>query len=372
MSVGVGAIVLIDEESRGDDDRLSRLHSPDVNTPHALLSEPLAFMDLFGRSLVERIIERFASLAVEKVSVLFDRSFFPAAPTLPDWLSGVSLEAADEVWVQAALTLRKYCECGIDYAFVARSSSYIESDLTDLLQFHRERHATITRACDADGPLDLWVVNCNAVQQPLDSFWNSVGSKLSSFPGSYMVQGYAKRIAHDRDLRQLVTDSFLARCHLLPAGREVRPGVWIEQDAQIHSGARIVAPAYLGHGVTICENTLVTRCSSVERSSYIDCGTAIEDTSVLPNTYIGISLDVCHSMVYANRLLNLEKDVVVESSDPNLFRANVSDGEEKSGKLGLVDLLGLPHEQKQGETVQERACFVKGVPTVNTTTEFES
>ena len=106
-----------------------------------------------------------------------------------------------------------------------------------------------------------------------------------------------------------------------PAGTEVKPGVWVDEGAQVHKRARIVAPAYIGRGSKIRQDTVITRCSSVEKACYVDCGTVIEDSTILSDTHIGISMDVCHAVVNGNRLLNLERDVVIEISDPGVMRS---------------------------------------------------
>jgi hypothetical protein len=48
----------------------------------------------------------------------------------------------------------------------------------------------------------------------------------------------------------------------------------------------------------------------------------VEDSSVLSNSYVGIGLDVAHSIVDGNNLLNLERDVTLEISDPCVMRQN--------------------------------------------------
>ena len=82
-----------------------------------------------------------------------------------------------------------------------------------------------------------------------------------------------------------------------------------------------MAPAYLGRGATVLEDTLVTRGSNLECLSYIDYGTVIEDTSVLANSYVGIWLDVAHAVVGGNKLLSVRHNVLLEISDPSLIRS---------------------------------------------------
>ncbi len=145
--------------------------------------------------------------------------------------------------------------------------------------------------------------------------------KLGGAP--YFVREYVNHFSHPRDLRAIAGDILLGRCEMRPVGREIRPGVWVGDDAEIHKGARIVAPAYIGSGSKVLDNTLITRLSSIERDCYIDCGTVIEDSSLLPNTRIGIWLDVRHAVVSGNKMLSLKRNVTVEISDPALVRSTL-------------------------------------------------
>jgi NDP-sugar pyrophosphorylase family protein len=115
-----------------------------------------------------------------------------------------------------------------------------------------------------------------------------------------------------------------------PPGKEIRPGVWVEPGAQIHRRARIIAPAYIGRGAEVREDTLITRSSNLESSCYIDYGTVIEDSSILTNSYIGIWLDVSRAVVKGNKLANVGRNVVLNISDPNVIRENMAIAKEST------------------------------------------
>jgi NDP-sugar pyrophosphorylase family protein len=99
------------------------------------------------------------------------------------------------------------------------------------------------------------------------------------------------------------------------------------EGAQVEREARIVAPAFIGRDACVGQQCLVTRGSNIERNSVVDYGTVIENTSVLPNTYVGIGLDVCHSVVDGNKLLNIQRDVLLEIDDSAVIRENKPLGE---------------------------------------------
>jgi NDP-sugar pyrophosphorylase family protein len=303
----------------------------DANGCRPRCETPLAFVEIFGRSLLEHVIARLVTRDVEVVTLLVHSDAFVRIPTLRSSFSNIDIQVTDEVWAAVAMTLKEYSEGGIHHAFIAKPSAYTETDLLDLLDFHRQGHRAITRAFNHDGPLDLWIVSCTATWQATASCREAVDAVPTAASGTYFVGEYTKRISHLRDIRQLVTDSFLVRCQIRPSGQQIRPGVWAEERVGIGRGARIVAPAYLGRGCELAENTLVTRYSNIESFSYIDYGTAIEDTSVLPNTYVGIWLDVRHSVIQGNTLLNLTRNVMVEISDPSLIRFHETNRQEVRG-----------------------------------------
>jgi hypothetical protein len=94
--------------------------------------------------------------------------------------------------------------------------------------------------------------------------------------------------------------------------------VWVAKSARIHRKARIVAPAYIGVYSKIRAAALITRGTVVEHHAEIDCGTVVENSTVLPYTYIGAGLDVMHSVVGFHRLSHLIRKVEVEISDRKL------------------------------------------------------
>ncbi len=183
----------------------------------------------------------------------------------------------------------------------------------------------MTRALAADGPVDMWIIDPARFSERGELRT----ALVASTPAQYELRGYVNRLRGPRDLRQLVSDSFNSRCRLRPRGVEIRPGVWMGENAQIGRGARIVAPAFIGQRVTIGDDCLITRCTNVECNSQVDFGTAVEDSSVLSNTYLGIGLDLSHSIVDGKYLWNLRHDVTLEITDPAVMRRIAANGESR-------------------------------------------
>jgi hypothetical protein len=309
--VGLGAIVVPGERY---------INAPTTNTfsIDALLSEPLGYLDVTGRSTAERTIERFVRADVDVVSVLQDESGSRRARSCFTAFENVEFQDATDPYAAVQPKLREYSRSGIEHSFLLFGNIYAETDLLDLFYFHREARQTATRTINSEGVLDFWVVDC-AKAQDID-LRDLFAQKLSG--GPYFIREYVNRLRHPHDVRRLASDLLQGRCWSRPSGREVKRGIWIDDGAEVHRWARIVAPAYIGRGSKIMEDTLITRHSSIEKNCCVDYGTVVEDSSILQDTEIGICLDVCHAIASGNKLLSLDRDVVIEISDPAVMRSN--------------------------------------------------
>lgn len=314
--MGLGAIVVM---GTGQDSFC--FTTADTTAGDAFSGQPISSVEIIGRSVIERTIERLLRTEVEEVSVVVAKEIAHLVQPFSPSLNNLKVQVASDVASAVADTLRDYAQRDIEHSFLVSASLYAETDLLDLFYFHKEARQTVTRAKDCEGLLDLWVVNCARAAQ------ENVADLLLSTKGNavtYFVREYVSRLTHPRDLRRLASDVLRGVCSARPSGQEVKPGIWFDEGAEIHRRARIVAPAYVGRGCKVKEDTLITRCSTIERGCHVDAGTVVEDSSVLPNTHIGIWLDVCHSIANGNKLLNLERDVVVTISDPSVMRFNGS------------------------------------------------
>jgi NDP-sugar pyrophosphorylase family protein len=361
--VDVGAIVLVEAQSQIDESS-SPSSVADFTAATSFAGEALSLVDVLGRTLVEHTIDRLRSAEVKITSLVVHPDIAQSIPAFRRPLGNLNICVANDPWPAVAQILDNYSKNGCDCAFLVKPTAYLEADLSDLLDFHRQAERALTRASDGEGPLNLWVMNCDPNSETFESSLHAALLQPDSFPASYFVKEYVRRIFHAQDFRQLVTDAFLARCGLRPNGEQLRPGVWVDQGVQVGRGARIVGPAYLGARCTIGERAVITRCSNIECDSYIDYGTVVENSSVLPNTYVGMGLDVRRSVVQGNRLLNLERGVLVEVSDPRLLCAKTP---VRSSKRTPE-----PVPKHRYENSPPRATIVDRIRSISTSTEFES
>jgi NDP-sugar pyrophosphorylase family protein len=313
----LSAIVIVGPENRSDErcaDTAGKL-LPTVNPGQR--GTPLVYVEVLGCSVIERLIDELQRGGVEKISVyqgIVESSSFPDIHSA----SPIEFCSAETAWSGAAQRLAACKDSGAEALVVARVAAYVDFDLKDALQFHREQGQAVTRAFNEEGPLDMWFIDPSQISDGIDILSAESGVQ----PARYFMRGYVNRLKHPEDLRRLAVDGLTARCGLRPKGTESRPGVWIDEGAQVHRDARIVAPAFIGRGTRIAEQNLITRCSNVESNCVIDYGTVVENSSILSNTYVGIGLDVAHSIVDGNNLLNLERGVSLGIADPCVFRQN--------------------------------------------------
>ncbi len=288
--------------------------SPQSTPETAVRGEGLATLEVLGQSVLQRMVAELRKAKVDGISVCAD------AP-LSSGVDDKAANAASPVttaWEIASERLRQFAKNGTESVVIVELSAYVELDLAELLRLHHESGKAVTRALHEDDPMSLWVVN-PAMLPDIQEIRGVLDERSGA---EFYTSGYINRLETPADLRRLVNDGLGCRCQLRPQGFEVKPGIWMAPGAQVEKAARIVAPAFIGRGVNIGDECLITRGSSVESDSEVDYGTTIEDSSILSNTYVGIGLDLSHSIAQGSSLLNLQHDVLLQISDPAVMRQN--------------------------------------------------
>ena len=304
-----GAIVIVGTETSNAGVTASNFRNSREET---VAQAPLACIEVLGRSVLSCTLEELQRAGFESISVVKDST------SLPRFLSQQPLVSfsTQDLWHSVEEKLTELKELGAEAVLIHQLDSYAEFDAAQMIQVHCEEDAAVTRAFERQGPLGLWMVNPARIAST-KGLREILQNETSAY---YPVRGYVNRLESARDLRRLIADGLSSRCQFRPAGFEVRPGVWMAAGVEVERSARIVAPAFIGRGAKIADQCLITRCTNVERNSHIDYGTAVEDSSVLANTYVGIGLDLSHAVVDGSYLLNLRHDVTLEIADPVVLR----------------------------------------------------
>ena len=93
----------------------------------------------------------------------------------------------------------------------------------------------------------------------------------------------------------------------------------------------------------------MTRGSNIERSAFVDCGTVVEDASVLPSCYVGAGLDVTHAVVGFRRIAHLNRKIEIGNHQRILIarrlrrmnRDSLADATRHGGPDNALELAAL-------------------------------
>lgn len=308
--------------------------------PETFAGIPFACLDVLGATVVERVTMRLRGAGISQISLI--SSVGPDAQTQVERSAHRARVAAvpatkDSFWQSAEGAFEQFRKSGADLILVLRVGAYVELDYEELIQHHIDKRCRMTSVNAGDGEaLGVFVVDASRrgdATTLLRSRLQTVRDDCERF----VATGYVNRLRSVAEFRRLAIDGLLERNAIRPLGKELKPGVWAGEGAQIHRKARILAPAYIGVHSKVRAAALVTRNSVIEHHSEVDCGTVVENSTILPFTYIGAGLDVMHSVVGFRRVAHLARDIAVEIHDPKLV--GTSPTEALFRKLGSAAAL---------------------------------
>jgi len=207
--------------------------------------------------------------------------------------------------------LAEFARQGVERLLVIELKSYAEMDLADLLRFHCESRNPVTEAEDAGGQLGVCLRDYLAL--------HATGEK-SAFPSaptdigqaSYQFRGYAKRILSGKERQELVRDGLTGACAMRPLGTEIRDQVWVGEGAHLASSVRVIGPTYIGARTIVHAGATIGPFASVEHDCVVDCGTTVERSTVLPDTYLAPGLLIRHQLVDGGYLEDLSWGAVAD------------------------------------------------------------
>lgn len=284
---------------------------------------PLALHDVLGRPVVHRIVERLQAQRVTEVAVISESPMPPLTGRSQVLQRSFKFVHAPEphFWRAAENAFSDHAQAGADEVLVLRLGGYTEFVVEELLQQHLDGRARVTRAVlSGNSDLDVLLVAASRRNDAAYLFRHCLRDSRSPC-GSWPFRGYWNPLKSPRDLRQLATDALMQRIQLAPAGIQVRPGIWTAPGARIERGARVLAPAFIGERARVRRAAVVTRGSVLEHHAEVDSGSVIENSTLLPCSYVGPSLDIAHAVVGARRLAHLPRNLEMEVTDPKLIDA---------------------------------------------------
>jgi NDP-sugar pyrophosphorylase family protein len=284
---------------------------------------PFAYLDVLGETVLKRLVQRLRAAGISQVSVLSAVEDARAYEDRAVFAAGVEIlrTKAENFWETAEALFEQFRHDGADLVFINRIGPYVELDYEELIQHHIDKHCRMSSVVTPQGEaLGIFLIDSTRRADAATLFRTNL-QKIRDDCERYVAKGYVNLLRHAGDFRCLGLDGLLRKNSVAPTGNETRPGVWVGERAYVHRNARILAPAFIGAGAKIRAAALVTRNSIVEHHAEIDCGTVVENSTVLPFTYVGAGLDVMHSVVGFRRISHLPRNVEIEISDPKLLGA---------------------------------------------------
>ncbi|MDT8066744.1 MAG: hypothetical protein ROO76_01125 [Terriglobia bacterium] len=293
---------------------------------------PVGLVDILGAPVIQRIIDRLDRFGVSGAAVVSRVPASAASLARGSIRPGIHWTEAvnGNFWRSAETAFNEMAQAGAELVLVVRVGAYAEVDYEDVVQFHLDRNARLTSVCDSSGtPLDIFVISASRRNDAAYLFRHEL-QQMRVACEAYPFEGYVNSLIDARDLRLLALDSFSGITSITPCGREIKPGVWLAEGARVHRTARLLAPCFVGSRAKVRAASLLTRGSVVEHHAEVDCGTIIENSTILPTAIVGAGLDAIHSVIGFQRVWNLRRTVEVEISDRQFV------GAQRSAPLRMI------------------------------------
>lgn len=316
-----------------------------LSDPTPISRTPAALVEIAGKSVLQRNIERLSSFGVQQVTVVADSSL--SSGPVGDQDGNYLGANREKFWRGAENAFNDLAQEGAELVLLISLGGYAEINFERLVQFHLDQQARVSQACRTSGLLEVFCISASRRNDAASLFRSQLAKCRVECP-VFEHTGYFNPLNDARDLRQMAIDILSLRTETQPSGVQVRPGIWIERGAKLEKGARVLAPAFIGAYAKIRAHAVVTRCSSVEHHAQVDLGTVIENSSILPYCRVGAGLDVAHSVVGDGALANLRRDVTVEIPDSKLLGYVAANAGERFLKAAYEFATYLPKQAWQG------------------------
>lgn len=281
-------------------------------------------IDVAGKSPLQRTAERLKKFGISQTAGVIEAP--PYEGTSKSAIAGSQVMVPpDRFWRAAENAFNDLVQAGAELVVLVRLGAYAEIDYDNMIQAHLDRHCRVSQATQNGSRLDIFCISASRRNDAASLFRSRLTRCRSDCP-MFEHSGYVNALADALDLRQFAIDILTLQTDTAPAGEQMRPGVWTARRAQIEKGARVLAPAFIGSFARIRSGAVITRCSTVEHHANVDCGTVVENSTVLPYCSLGAALEVAHSVAGYSHIWNLRRSCAVRISDAKLLRSVAGSG----------------------------------------------
>ena len=88
--------------------------------------------------------------------------------------------------------------------------------------------------------------------------------------------------------------------------------MWVGEGVSLADSAKVVGPSYIGDRTVVRADATVGPFASVERDCLVDCGTTIERSTILPDTYLSSGILIRHALVDGSYLEDLRSGAIAD------------------------------------------------------------
>lgn len=294
----------------------SETGNPEYNAQPPSL--PFGLIDVAGKSPLQRVVERLHRFGISPITAVIKGHPYAEPLTAVNGLTPV-ITPPDRFWRSAENAFNDLAQSGAELVILIGLGAYAELDFEKMVQFHLDGHCRVSQVAHEGRPLEIFCISASR-RNDAASLFRSELTKCRTESPLFEHVGYTNFLSSTLDLRQFAIDILTLRTDTAPAGQQFRPGVWVAAGAQIEKGARVLAPAFIGSRARVRSGTVITRCSSIEQHAHVDCGTVVENSSVLPYCSVGAGLELAHSVAGFAQIWNLRRACTVQIADEKLVR----------------------------------------------------
>lgn len=170
-----------------------------------------------------------------------------------------------------------------------------------------------TQECHTDLLVALQQVEKSVYGYVMDGYWNPLLNFTDYQAAQLAVLANASRTP-------LAEPGQRIRHPYLEAG-EMQPGIWVGPNSIIHPTAQLRPPLFIGAGCRIGPNTELGPETIIGAGTVLDEGVTIQQSTVLPRTYIGQFLHLSQRIAHRTDLIDIASGINVQIADPWLLTA---------------------------------------------------
>ncbi|SHH63806.1 sugar phosphate nucleotidyltransferase [Clostridium grantii] len=131
---------------------------------------------------------------------------------------------------------------------------------------------------------------------------------------AYVAEGYWCDIGNIQQYFKSQVDVLKKIVKVNVKGTEIKEGVWLGKNCEIHESSKIVAPVYIGANTKIYENTEIGPYCSIGRNNIISRGSTIKRSVILDYSYIGDNVEVRGAVLCKNVQLESRASVFEDAA----------------------------------------------------------